>query len=153
MPISRKKMRHELSSEVKDAITACLTIDEAKRPTMKDIANLPYFRRILGVEKPKLPPQLNPSPGSALDLRVNRSPSNYVQGNNMLQSEQGEVRRKVSVDRHDQVPRALQKQQSEQAKKGGTTFLANAHQFPKNQRAIDTSKDSSLQRDRRAVSS
>ena len=149
VPIAKKKIRHDLSPDVREAIMECLTIDEAKRPTMKDIISLPYFKRIMGVEQPKLPLQTNHGAhGSALDLRI-RSPSHA--DNKMLRSEQPEFKRKVSADRQMVVPGSLQKQQSEQTAKT-TPFLNHAHHLPKVHHRPADSREESLRRDRRAMS-
>ena len=109
---------------------ACLTIEENNRPTFVELASMPYFRRILGIEKPKIPLQMSPGiHGSALNLRL-RSPS-YAEGK-MLRSEQPDIPRKISVDKPvtTYIPQLVHKQQSEQPPKAHT-FVPTAHHPPK----------------------
>lgn len=90
-PIPKSKIRHEISSDIKEVILKCMEIDEGKRVTIAELANLSYFKRIM--RKEPLYGNLQPAPGihgSAYDLRM-RSPSyngNEAGSNKYLKSEQ-----------------------------------------------------------------
>jgi len=85
-----------------------MEIDENKRPTVAELANLPYFRRIQGKDPFKLALPLNTaSYGSAFDLRL-RSPS-YADPK-MLKSEQAVMRRKISADKPSMLPPSFKNQ-------------------------------------------
>lgn len=97
-PIPKSKIRSELSHDIKEVILRCMEIDEVKRITMPELANLPYFKRILKRESNNYPPHLNPNiHGSAYDLRM-RSPS-FSGGDSSkhLRSEQPAMKRKISI--------------------------------------------------------
>lgn len=99
IPLSRTKVKPELSNEVKDVILRCMEIEEAKRISVQELAQTPYFRRLLGKEHLTLPLQNHAAiHGSAFELRV-RSPSYNGEASKFLKSEQIPAKRKVSVEK------------------------------------------------------
>ena len=78
-----------------------MEIDETKRITIAELANLPYFKRLMKKEPIYNTLQINPGiHGSAYDLRM-RSPSYNGNDNNskVLKSEQINHKRKISVEK------------------------------------------------------
>jgi serine/threonine protein kinase len=99
IPLSKTKIKSELSNEVKDVIMRCMDIEENKRISVQELAQTPYFRRLLGKEHLNLPLQSHPGiHGSAFELRV-RSPSYNGESSKFLKSEQIPAKRKVSVEK------------------------------------------------------
>jgi hypothetical protein len=76
-----------------------MEIDETKRITVFELANLPYFKRLLKKEPMYNALQANQNiHGSAYDLRM-RSPSYNGNENKYLKSEQVAVKRKISIEK------------------------------------------------------
>ena len=47
MPINQRRVRSELSPEIKEIISFCMEIDESKRKSAFDLQELPYFKRLM----------------------------------------------------------------------------------------------------------
>jgi len=57
IPIFKSKLKSDLSHEIKDVIVRCMEIDESKRISIFDLANTPFFRKLLGNELLTIPLQ------------------------------------------------------------------------------------------------
>lgn len=45
--LPKEKLRADLPQEIKDVIVKCMEVNEDKRPNMSELANMPYFKKML----------------------------------------------------------------------------------------------------------
>lgn len=45
--LPKEKLRGDLPQEIKDVIARCMEVDEDRRPNMSELANMPYFKKLL----------------------------------------------------------------------------------------------------------